>query len=104
LAILISCCKGNKFADNLQIKTQTFFISSFFITDPIPPLNDIPQRYYLSFVLYILGSSTAAMSTCWTSVIVSKKAFYWLLTSAMHHPKTLIEVEQEFLHLTIVNW
>ena len=33
----------------------------------------------------------------------SIEVFRGLLTSAMHHPKTLIEVEQELLHLTIVN-
>jgi len=34
---------------------------------------------------------------------LNPKISYFSQTSAMHHPKTLIEVEQEFLHLTIVN-
>jgi len=51
----------------------------------------------------IIRNFAADIHTMWNKSRRYLNVALLLLTSAMHHPKTLIEVEQELLHLTIVN-
>jgi len=84
------------------------------IAKQICKLSHIMRRFCLQNVESILlktkkGPAQTDRSLSLCECIIYSSTAAWaaarraILTSAMHHPKTLIEVEQELLHLTIVN-